>query len=217
MRSVTLVLCAGLLFAAVGCNKNENNESAYLQQKAKPLVAFFPIFDRTENAGVSWNLSDELTTGVQRKLAQKGDFSFVANEQVRAMTKKIVGERDPFAADVSWMKRQFKGAEFVVFSEVLEHEEVPVSYINVQSSPANLNMSVKVRIVDLRAENPRIVLQEILHESYHIPKQFTKENFRQIAWGKENYHVSPVGIAHSKLIKEIASRIDDYVSLAAGR
>ncbi|MFI5334115.1 MAG: CT253 family lipoprotein, partial [Chlamydiales bacterium] len=218
MAMVRAFLFMALVMSLAACNRRDTDKAtATVEQKAKPSVAIVPIFDRTENAGVSWSLSDELTVGIQRKLAPRGKLSLTSHEIARSITKKLAGDRDPFSTDLSWMKKEIKGAEFVIFGEVLQHEEVPVSYANISQSPADLKMSIKLRVVDLRGQQPRIVLQEILDDSYYLPKQFTKENFQQIPWGKENYHVSPLGIAHAKLIKELASRIEDYVLLASGQ
>lgn len=209
-----VMLCAGALLTISGCNKNGGKESAYVEQKREPLVAVVPVFDRTENAGVSWSLSDEITAGLRRTLAKNEKLTLTQQKQVHVMTQTFTGKKDPFATDISWVKQSFPCCQFVVFTEILEHEEVPVSPRNAQNSPANLNMSVKLRVVDNRGQTARVILQEIVHQAYPLAKQFTRENFRQIPWGKENYHVSPVGMAHANLIQELAGRVEDYVLLA---
>lgn len=216
MALLRMVFCLGLLFTAASCNRDEDNESAYVEQKKESNVAIVPVFDRTENAGVTWNLSDEITSGLRRRLKENDKLSLTEQQKVHALTKKFVGQKDPFATDISWVKHSYPCCQFVVFTEVLEHEEVPASFKNVKSSPATLNMSVKIRILDNRGQKSKVILQEIVHNSHNIPKQFNKTNFQQIPWGKENYHVTPVGVAHSNLIKEIATRIEDYILLAIG-
>ena len=216
MVLLRMAFCVGLLFAAASCNREEDNESAYVEQKKESNVAIVPVFDRTENAGVTWNLSDEITSGLRRRLNENEKLSLTEQQKVHALTKKFVGQKDPFATDVSWVKQSYPCCQFVVFTEVLEHEEVPTSFKNVKSSPATLNMSVKFRILDNRGQKAKVILQEIVHNSHSIPKQFNKTNFQQIPWGKENYHVTPVGVAHSNLIKELATRIEDYILLAIG-
>lgn len=223
-RLSTLAACLSLTLFSAGCNKDQNSEdknsmarSTEYSHSSQPTVAIVPVFDRTENNGVSWNLSDELTTVISRKLAQKENLHIAPGQKVRTLTKKIVGSRDPFAADLSWMKRVFSEDQFVVFMELLRHEEVSASSASPERSDADLHISMKLRIVDLRADAPRIVLQEIVHSSQHLPKHFNKMNMQQVAWGQDNFHISPVGTAHAKLIKELSARIEDYVLLAASR
>ena len=102
----------------------------------------------------------------------------------------------------------------------IRDREVPVRNTKNLSSAdtsANLNMSLRVRMLDLRGPQPSIVLQEIVHDSHHIPKQFTRANFHQVEWGKGSFNISPLGLAHAQLTKEIASRIEDYALLAKHR
>lgn len=216
------IMAIGLSLAVFtsGCGKdNESNQtsSAVRSRSAQPVVAIVPIIDRTENNDASWNLSNELTTILSRKLAQKEKLSLTSAQKVQASAKKITGNLDPFAPNISWVKNAFQGNDFVVFMELLKHEQTFVNPASPQHSAADLNISMKIRVVDLRGDQPRIVLQEIIDDSQHLPKQFTKANFRQIPWGEDDFHVSPIGIAHIKLVKELSSRIEDYILLAASR
>lgn len=212
-------LCLFLALTCAGCQKNHNEgQTARVERKStRPVVALVPLFDRTANEQLSWSLSEEFTRGIQRKLLSHENFYLVSDNQVRAIAKKLQNHRDPFSPDIGWMKRLFHGSEFLVFTELLEHEEVPVSYTKGNDSPAHLNISLKVRVVDIRGEKPLVILQEILHNSHAIPKQFTRANFRQIAWGSDDFHVTPIGLAHAALIKEAAEHIEDYILLAASR
>jgi hypothetical protein len=214
-RLAALGLCLTLL--SVGCQKNGQQEQAQIsnQTQAKPIVAIVPVIDRTTDNDISWNLSDELTSGIRRRLIQKDQFYLLNDQKVRNLTKKLNDTHNPFGTDLAWAKKIFQGNEFVVFLDLLEHNEIPKSSSNIQDSSADLNMAVRIRILDLRRNNPEIVLQEIISESHHLPKQFTRANFNQVAWGKENYHVSPLGLAHDQLCKEITNRIEDYINLAS--
>ena len=211
------VLCLSLALIATGCQKTQDEKHAthVAQKSARPVVALVPLYDRTANHDVSWNLSEELTRGIGRKLMEHENFYLVSDQQVRAIAQKMQQHRDPFAAEISWMKRLFRGSEFVIFTELLEHEEVSVSHAKGLDSPAIFNISMKVRVVDLRGDKPLIVLQEILHHSQELPKQFTRANFRQIAWGQDDYHMTPIAIAHTALIKEAVDHIEDYILLTA--
>ncbi len=215
-----LALALSLAVFTSGCGKGDDRDqtaSTLHHMASQPVVAIVPIIDRTENNDVSWNLSNELTTILSHKLAQKDKLHIANGQKVRANAKKIAGHSDPFAPNIAWTKKVFGENDFVVFMELLKHEQVFVSPLSPEHSPADLNISMKIRVVDLRGDQPRIVLQEIIHDTQHFPKQFTKANFRQIAWGEDDFHVSPLGMAHIKLVKEISTRIEDYILLAKSR
>lgn len=216
-----LVLCLGIiLLGAASCNKSPNDNQQAMRsdhpQGVKPVVALVPVFDHTVN-DLPWSLSDELTWTIHYQLTQKDKLYLVDMQKVYAAAKKVSSKNHPFGTDLAWTKKAFAGSEFVIFLELTEHEEVPVRHGktgSIQDSAAHLNMSVRIRVVDLRGEEPRIALQEIIHDSHHIPKQFTRVNFNQVPWGKDSFTISPLGLAHAKLSKEVTARLEDYILLA---
>lgn len=210
-------VCLALLVGSCEDNMSQNNYAGYQSVvEKKPLVALLPLIDNTKH-GLSWDISEELTSSVHHRLLLKDKLYLVDKEKVLSATKKLKESDNPFVNDLSWMKRSFPSDEFVVFLELIEHDEVPV-YSTRQAAPgevdADLQMSVRVRVVDLRGEQPKIVLQELIHESHRIPKQFTKANFHQVPWDDDSFSISPVGLAHDALSKEIAVRVQDYILLS---
>ncbi len=198
-----IILCLALI--GCGCQKDSDDKStAFVKEESLPLVAVVPIFDRAEHADLQWNLSDELTTMLRKKLAHNGYFSLVKHQEMRSVYKKMEGKHNPFAPDISWMRTYFDKNGFLVFVELLEHQE----------EHEKLHMRAKLRVVEMRQGNPRIVLQEIVQESAHIPRQFAQAHFDPLAWGEENFHASPLGQAHIQLIKGLAARVEDYIQFA---
>jgi len=209
-----------LALIAAGCSSDKGEKETALFEKTaaeKPLVAFVPMIDRSQS-GLTWSVSEELTRSVQEKLLQRESLYLVDSEKVQSVVKKLKENQDPFGADVSWIKKAFFQDEFVVFLELVEHDEVPAyasKDADLQSAPADLNMAVRLRVFDLRGNEPRVVLQELIRDAHHIPRQFTKANFLQVPWGHEMFDISPLGMAHTQLTKELASRVEDYILMAA--
>jgi hypothetical protein len=206
-----------LALIAAGCDDdNSNGNQAYKQEqtKAKPVVAVVPIIDNTKN-DLTWNLSDELSSNLYYRLAQNKHLSLVESSKVRIQTKKLGDRHNPFGADISWVKNAFQGEDFVVFLELVEHEEVLKQSKKNPTDPMNcsgeLNMSMRVRVFDLRGKEAKIILQELVHDSHFVPRQFTQVNFYQVAWGDPSFSSSPLGLAHEKFTKEVTSRIEDYI------
>ncbi len=211
------VLCAISLILG-GCYTNSDFSAAFTEARAsnRPIVSFIPVIDNSKS-DLNWNVSQELSKAIRDRLAQKNQVYMVNEEPVAALAEKALSAHDPFELDTSWVRKAFPQNEFVVFTELMEHNEVPVNEKDAQDSPALLTLSVRVRVVDVRQKTPKVVLQEIVEQSHHIPRQFTKANFKQVPWGDEAFDVSPLGIAHDQLCKEIATRVEDYILLAGAK
>lgn len=202
-----------LALAAVSCNRNSNDEVSRFHEdgRAKPSVAIASMLDTT-SFDAPWSISEELTAGIASLVSQTGEI-FVQGQEESPFTD------NPFGGDLSWMKREFEGREFVAFLELVEHEFAPVAAtgITAQEASANLNMSVRLRVVDLRGSTPKIVLQEMVRDSYFVPKTLIPNDYAVDTWGTEEFQKSPMGIAHGLLVNQVASRISEYILLAKSR
>jgi hypothetical protein len=207
------------LIAACGCSDDYSNTQAYYEQKAplKPIVAVVPVIDGTHST-CTWDLSSELSSELTQRLVQRNRFFLVDPHQVKEKTKKFSAAQNPFGTDIAWVKRAFSGDEFVVFMELVEHQEVlqmdRKKPCDPQTCSADFNMTMRVRVFDLRGSEAKVVLQEIVHDSHFIPRPFTERNFLQVPWGHESFSISPVGLAHEEFTKQLASRIEDYIYLS---
>jgi hypothetical protein len=206
------------LLALVSSCQKDNTVSSSLsgEEVVKSTLAIIPLIDNSEQS-LGWNISDEITYNLCSKLDQKNLFDLALPSQIRSQTKRMKGKNNPFGEDISWMKQVFAEEDFVVFLELLEHREVPKE--TSKSTPpsmlaADLKVGLRIRIIDNRGDTPKITLQEILQDSHFIPRQFNQYNFDQCSWDSEEFALSPIGIAHSQLIKELKDRIESYVMLA---
>jgi hypothetical protein len=199
--------------AAISCSRNSNDEMSRFHEdgRAKPTIAIASMLDTT-SFDASWSLSDEITTGVMDGIAQTGAI-FVHAQESSPFSE------NPFGTNLAWMKREFNSEEFVAFLELVEHEFSPVKTkgTTLQEASANLNMAVRLRVVDLRPTTPRVVLQEMIRETYFVPKTLIPNDYSVEVWGTEKFLKSPMGIAHASLIQQISNRISDYILLAKSR
>ncbi len=210
------------LFALIagGCDDQNGQSSAYTQTpvKARPVVTIVPMIDSTNNA-LSWNLSDEMTTALYHRMSRQDQFYLVDLNQAKVKTRKLHDSQNPFGSDISWVKKAFAGDEFVVFMELIEHHEMlrqdRARTMDPKTCAADLNLGMRVRVFDTRGKEVKVVLQEIIHNSHFVPRQYTHVNFTQAKWGDEGFSISPVGLAHNDFIKDIAERLEDYILLSA--
>ncbi len=214
-----LLISVSTLVLLSGCLKKGSTDVSTVAEEinARPIVALVPIIDSSKS-DLSWNISEELTDMLFQRLAKRDKFYLASPQKVEAQLKRTDAASNPFSTDLSWVKKVFNSSEFVVLLELFEHEERhrleesrPAIHANLKESSADLNISVRLRAIDLRGETPRIALQEIIHESHHIPRQFTRQNFYQVSWNNDTFSISPLGIAHADLVKSIASRLEEYI------
>ena len=211
MRFLTFI---ALCFLAASCGGNNDTMTRYHEDgRAKPIVAVASMIDTT-SFDAPWSISEELTSMVVDRIG-KGNQIFIETIEDCPFVE------NPFGNDLSWIKREFPSHEFVVFLELVEHETTPATKTKKTFSPQeislNLNMAVRIRVLDLRGSTPEIVLQETVRDSYFIPKTLFPTDYRVTTWGTEGYPKSPMGIAHSQLTQEIVHRLSDYILLAKSR
>ena len=219
MKCKIFFLIAGSAIALTGCSSDRDDTATlYESSSLKPSVAIIPLIDNSNHA-LGWNLSDEITFTLCSKLDRQNALNLAQPGKVKSQSKKMKGFNNPFGEDLDWVKSTFNEEEFVVFLEMIEHGEIP-NATNKKFPPetlsAQLNLALRLRIVDVRGETPKVILQEIIQDSHFIPRQFTSYNFHQTPWNTEEFFLSPVGIAHAQLIKELKGRIEDYILLAKG-
>ena len=202
---------------ALSCSRGGEEVSRFHEDgRAKPVIVVASLIDTT-SFECAWSLSDEITTTLTSQIAQTGKIFVHSNAEFPFV-------ENPFGTDLSWVKREFQNEEFVVFLELVEHQNKPAhkgrrepANYSPQEVSTNLNMSIRVRVVDIRASQPKIVLQEIVRDSYYVPKTLIPTDYTTVVWGSDEYRKSPMGIAHAQFIQEIAARITDYILLAKSR
>ena len=204
------------------CTKNVNEQATRYHEdgRSKPIVALVPVFDRS-CAQVSWNLSEEFTDHLRQRFLKRSNFYLNTPEQINEEIGALNEIDNPFACDFSWIGNVFKEEEFVIFSELVEHNIHPKplknNFLDKLTPSCELSMTMRVRIFDMRGENPEIVLQELFHQSHLIPKPSDLKEQNPDRWKKMTFFITPLGLAHAQFSKEIAKRIEDYILLSKSR
>ncbi len=197
-----------------GCMQlSETSLSRYHEDgRVKPSIIVTQLLD-TSSFDVPWSLSEELTSLVTNNLSQNRAL-YVAEKE------EISPSENPFGNDLTWAAKELNPYEFAVFLELVDHSYRPVMKENTQSlrdASINLDMAVRVRVVDLRGGTSKIILQELVKESYYIPKTLQPVDYSLITWGTSEYQKSPLAIAHAELARILSERLNDYILLAKSR
>ncbi|MES2344788.1 MAG: CT253 family lipoprotein [Chlamydiota bacterium] len=201
MVQIILFLCLALV--ATCCNKPHVNEqsSYYENGTAKPVVTLVPLIDQSHHS-LPWNLSDEFAHEISHHLLKRGNFFLKTPPHIKK--KRLI-------YDPSSVKSHFPKTEFVVFIELIQHEEIPLTHEN-ENSPAELQVGLQVRVLDIRGAEPLVILEKVFTDTQYLPKHFTRYNFLPIPWGKEAYSITPFGQVHAKLARQISGCIENHIT-----
>jgi len=208
MRYIIVSFFICLLFTS--CNNNSANQQVsrfYDDGRSRPLVSVSSIID-SSSYDVPWSLSEEFTQQIKSELATNNNLYLGSTQDI---DMRLSNSDNPFDVNMNWMKDRFDNHEFLVFLELIKHDEEKKDNIT------NLNMTMRVKIIDVRAKEPKLVLQECICDNYYIAKGAVKVDYHNTVWGSQEYVNSRMEMAHRQLSKQIAKRITDYVALAKGR
>lgn len=218
MNRQFFLLLAAILF--VSCQHKQPNTQVtkyHDDGRAKPVVTLVPVLD-SSNSEIPWNISEEFSANIKHRIANQGNIYLYEQKA------QLSSEKNPFGSNnLSWVRPSFRPSEFVVFLELIEHESIPIANTikdpskisETRKDAVNLNISMRIRIMDIREETPKIVLQELIKDSYYLANNIIDRvdyNFTQ--WGSEEYNITPMGIAHSQFAKHVIERINDYIMLS---
>lgn len=214
LRNIFLLFLVALTFA---CQTKSNKQFSQYHEdgRAKPVVAVVDLINST-SFDYPWSLSEELTSLITSKLSQKHSLYL---PETQNLNKKIPLSENIFGIDLSWIKQSFSNYEFVVLIEMLNHDLIPIgkNIPNSLQKSCNLEMTARIRVVDVRFEKPTIVLQEVVSETFFLSKNQIPPNYQLVTWGTKDFPHTPLGVAHLQISKQIAERLNEYILLAKTR
>ncbi len=212
-----LLLLAVMCLTFTGCEPHYADCFPYHDNgRPKPVVAVLPMTD-CSNAGLCWDVGEELTKGIKDNLVDRGELFLVSDQTIAKWQPKGCNY---FGADLNFAKGCGR-AQYVVALELIEHEVIPYKRDEItplypchqRSCNSVLLMKVRVRVIDVRCEKPVVVLQEIFPSNHMIPVDRENVDYRECCWGTEAYDRSAFGGAHARLVRDIAQRIECAIGL----
>jgi len=214
MKYITLLT----LLLLAGCNNgvSTNDQVRYHDDGlAKPKVAVIKVIDASSHK-LDWNLGAEFTELLVEHLFNRSkfyltdDFHMIGSGQLQQL------QLSPYSEDMRWLLEMNSSSEFVLFTEILKHKiEIPKNTTyNPLSHIKTLHLAIRVCVLDIRKETPKVVLQEIITEDYSIPFNFGSYDDNASTISRNSFSVSPLGIAHKNILSKVSKEIEDYILLA---
>lgn len=208
-----------LLFLTSSCalKTQDTQYSHHDDGSAKPKIALLPVIDSAKSQ-LNLDLSKEFTEGISNSFHKSNRFFITDEFDLLAAACFKDPSQNPFLDDLGWINEMNRATEFLILVELLEHKLIPKSpvgkFFNLQLVQAyTLDMSVRIKVIDIRSQKTKIILQEIIHRSFHIPWKIAPPD-QPSSWGKTAFSYSPIGMAHSEMINRISLQIQDYILLA---
>lgn len=212
------LLCGLYLLSLVGCENrvDQSQELRHDDGRAKPKVAILNIIDHS-NSCLPWDLSQELTTEITDKLKNQASIFIVSQDELTWEKEPDFEKIHPFKND-NFIKTYRPNAEFIVCIEMINHLLLPskqkqnMAHPNAQTQ--NLVIKARVKVFDVRKDEPKLILSEIVTESQIVPWQLSTIDYKKNHFKTNQYKITPIGLSHKRLIHTITNHIQDYVLLA---
>jgi len=207
-----------LFLLLTGCVKQSSTSEQVLFHDdgvVKPKLAVVKVIDSSTHT-LDWDLGDEFTDLLLETIYSRSkfyltdDFHMLGNKQLRNL------ELSPYSDDMSWLQEINSTSDFILFTEILEHKEtlpMHTSY-NPLTHIKTLHISVRICVLDIRKKTPKIVLQEIIKKESSIPFNFGSYKDQKNNLAKGAFALSPLGLAHKKILSEVNEQIEDYILIA---
>lgn len=211
MRHI-LALCM-LSLLLVGCGPRYCDYYPYHEDgRSKPAMTILPIQDKSDS-GLSWNVAMEVDQYLRYKMLDEGNLYLLPESSCgEAITDHNINY---FGSDLTFAKH-CRQSEFVTVMELIEHKIVPyesgkitpIYPIHNRQCESVLMMKMRVRIIDVRGDTPRIVLQEIVQSNHMLPRDQNNLDYTSYCFGKEPYNRTPIALSHQRLAYDLARRIE---------
>jgi hypothetical protein len=168
---------------------------------------------------VQWDISHEITNEVVDSMLDRSTLNITPLAHYRGAIDQIAGA-DLFGKDLSFANH-FASNDFLVLMELVKHDTVPYNkehFPHITSRRSSechsvLELGVRLRVLDLRSEEPRIVLQEFVECDQLITKRAAQIDYSLLDCESKSYHDTPLALAHQVLAQEIAEKVE-YATLS---
>lgn len=211
-----------LLFAALltttlfsGCSRNYRDTSLYQRTgQVKPIVTVMPVIDNTGVNHLTWDFSREMTDEIRKRIFDSTKL-YLLREGGSIEFAKELNDPNPMSLPLD-VREQLGAAEFVIVSEFIDQHETPYGLQRPghEQTGSVISLAMRVRVIDLRKDKPKVVLQEIIDHDHLVAKPYLKTDYTRYPWGTEVYESTPYGLAHSRVVRELVAHVENYIVAA---
>ncbi len=206
-----------IVLCCTGCAPDNRDTTLYQRSgRQKAIVAVLPCINKVTDYELTWDLSREFTDEIRKRVYDSSRIYLLRDHGSLEIAEKL---NTPNPSMISREEiNKLGAAEFVIVAELIDQTEVPynpkkhVDDSFIRSDVASvLNVSMRVRVIDIRNEEPKVILQEILNNEHVIAGAYKACDYSRTPWGTEAFQRTPLGMAHGKIVRELVTRVENYV------
>lgn len=209
-------LSLSLLLLCAGCGRHYGDATLYQSSGgAKPIVALLPVIENCNSEELSWDVSEEMTSRISKRIVDSARLYLLKEKTDLSLAKQL---NNPNPQNIpKGITKGLGAAEYVIVTELIDQSVETHSHPKAAVKPhlnevgATLHLAMRVRVLDIRGEEPKVILQEVVVEDYAIPRPYLFVDYSKNSWGKESYERTPRGLAHSKIVRELVSHAEGYI------
>lgn len=216
-----LMMFAACAAFCVGCvGRNSDTTLYHSSGRSKPTVAVLPVINSTGNTLVNWDLSREMTEEIRKRVYTSARLYMVREGGSMELAKQLNIPNPNEISNIGFQK--MGNAEFVVVAELIDQKETPYGIQKGKEKPhldevgAILSLAMRLRVLDVRGDRPKIILQEVLNQEQVVSRAYLNCDYEKACWGTEAFERTPLGMAHSKIAREIVARVEGYIGASKG-
>lgn len=206
-----------LSLICTGCAPNCRDTSLYQRTgQIKPIVCVMPVINQTGVHPEQWDFSREFTDEIRKRVYDSSRL-YLLRESGSLEFARELNIPNPMEIP-SDLRERMGAAEYIVVAELIDQAEKPYGLGG--SRPYHeeigsvLSIAMRVRVIDIRKEKPRVILQEIIDYDHIIAKPYLNADYNKAYWGTEAYESTPLGMAHNKVVRELVAHVENYVLAA---
>lgn len=174
--------------------------------RQKAIVAILPVLNTGNATDLTWNVSQELTDEIRARIYDSTRVYLLRDHGSQEIARQL-NVPNPEQIPLEETKN-LGAAEFVVVSELVDQSTTP------SVAGADLNLAMRIRVIDIRHDQPKVLLQEVICHTHEIARPYLHSDYNRTPWGTEAFERTPLGMAHNQMVKEIVGRIENYVDAA---
>ncbi len=178
--------------------------------RQKAIVAVLPVINTVGEGGLTWDLSREFTDEVRKRIYNSQVAYLLRDHGSLEIAEKL---NTPCPSEISASQASNLGAaEFALVMELIEQDEMPLR--SSENGPTLLSVAMRVRVIDLRHDQPKVILQEIVRKEREIARAYMACDYTKTPWGSEPFQRTPLGVVHQQLVRELVTRTEGYIEAA---
>ena len=164
-----------------------------------------------------FSCTSQVTTLSHSSIFQSGKQSLIAIAPMEDCTLNRGSSRAAALLTESLKKRVEQKGHLALTSAKSSQKQFLVTLQLLQygtnfSEPSELNISILLKIWDMRADKPQEIYQEMITYTTLLNGPLPKED--ELDCSSTAFRVGPLGLAHAKMARELSTRIEDYIRMA---